>query len=157
MLATLLPERADNHYQGHHLALWLFALLMLARAAISLGSIFNGRDAASSADGIPLDSYGPAGAQAVVAMMAMLGLSRLIVTLLGVLVLLRYRALVPVMFSLLLFEHLGRWLINAYLPIARTSGAPGVTISLVMLAVMVTGLVLSLRSRQPVEGDRAPR
>jgi len=149
MLNLLFPERADNGYQGHKLAIWLFALLMLMRAAISLGSIFNGHEAAGSADGIPLGTYTPAGAQAVVALFAMLGLARLIGCLLGLLVLLRYRALIPVMFTLLLAEQLGRALINQLLPIARTGSPPGSAINLMLLALMIIGLVLTLRRRAP--------
>ena len=73
MLAQLLPPRADNTYRGHRLALVLYGLLLLVKTAISLGSIFNGRTAAASADGIPIDTYTPAGAATVVSLFAMLG------------------------------------------------------------------------------------
>ena len=53
----LLPQRLDNSYTGHKIALWLFALVVLMKAAIGMGSIFNGYQAASTADGIPLDTY----------------------------------------------------------------------------------------------------
>ena len=147
MLAPLLPRRADNDYRGFRLALWLFGLVVFMKLAIGLNSIFNGRSVASSADGIPLDTYTPAGARAVVSLFALLGLSHLVMVLLCVLVLVRYRTLVPLMFTLLLLEHLGRRLIFYFLPIARTGASPAFGINLVLLALMVAGLAHSLRSR----------
>ena len=65
--------------------------------------------------------------------------------LLGLLVLVRYRAMVPFMFALLLLEHLGRRLIFFVLPIASTGTSPGFFVNLVFVAVMIVGLALSLR------------
>jgi TRAP-type C4-dicarboxylate transport system permease small subunit len=101
-LDQLLPERADNAYREHRLALALFALLLLMKAGISLGPIFNGHTAASSADGIPIDTYTPAGARTVVSLFAVLGLANLVVCVMGAVVLFRYRGLIPFMFALLL-------------------------------------------------------
>lgn len=152
MLNQFLPQRIDNHYRGHWLALWLLGALIVMKAGIGLGTIFNGRSAAIDADGIPLDTFTPAGADAFVAVFAAWGLSQVILNLIGALVLIRYRALVPLMFALLLLEHLGRKLVFVFLPIARSESAPGSYINLVIVAVMIAGLVLSLwnwHSRQP--------
>jgi hypothetical protein len=142
----LLPLRIDNAYRGHRLALWLFAGLVLMKGGIGLGTIFNGRSAAITADGIPLDTFTPAGEQAFVSLLAAWGLSQLVLNLIGLLVLVRYRAMVPFMFALLLLEHLGRRLIFWALPIVRTEMSPGFFVNLLLVAVMIVGLVLSLRS-----------
>jgi len=146
-LNRLFPERADHTYRGSKLALWFFALLVLVKTAISLGSIFNGYTAASSADGIPLDSFSPAGAQTVLSLFALLGVSQLVICLVCILVLVRYRALIPLMFALLLLYQLSRQLILRFLPIPRTGTPPGSAINLVLLGVMIVGLALSLRSQ----------
>lgn len=93
MLERLLPHVIDNTYRGHALGLWLFALVVVAKTGIALGTIFNGRGAAQSADGIPLDSFGAGGADAVVALFAIWGLLQLVFSVLGVLALTRYRAM----------------------------------------------------------------
>jgi len=147
MLHRLLPPRIDNTYRGHRLALWLFAALVLMKGGIGLGTIFNGRAAAISADGIPLDTFTPAGAQAFVALFAAWGLAQLMLNLIGLLVLIRYRAMVPFMFALLLLEHLSRKLILRILPIPRSETPPGFYINLALVAVMIVGLVLSLRTQ----------
>ena len=147
MLDQLLPKRIDNTYRGHKLVLWLLGVLVLMKGSIGLGTIFNGYSAATSADGIPLETFTPAGEQAFVSLFAAWGLSQLILNLIGLLVLVRYRAMVPFMFALLLLKHLGRKLIFLVLPIARPGAPPGFFINLVLVAVMVVGLALSLRSK----------
>ena len=146
MLNRLLPRQADNAYRGYRLALWVFGLLVLLRTIMSVNSMINGRDVASSADGIPLDTYTPEGARTVVSLFALLGLSNLVICILCVVVLVRYRALIPLMFSLLLLQHVARKLIHQVLPIVTTGTPPGSVINLVLLALMILGLALSLWS-----------
>jgi len=147
VIDQLLPERIDNTYRGHRIALWLFALLLFMKVAMSVNSIFNAYSVATSADGIPLDTYTPAAARTIVSLFALLGLSHLVICMLCILVLIRYRSVIPFMFSLLLLEHLSRKLILHFMPIIRTGTPPGFYVNLVLLAVMLAGLALSLRSR----------
>ena len=144
----LLPQRVDNTYRGHKLALWLFGAVVLMKLAMSLNSIFNGYVVASSADGIPLDTFPSSAARTVIALFAIWGLANLMICLLCILVLVRYRSMVPLMLALLLLEHLSRKLILQFLPIVRTGTPPGFLINFMLLALMIAGLALSLlRSR----------
>jgi len=144
MLERLLPLPADNLHRGATLALWLLALIVLVKAAMGLNVIFNGRSVAVGADGIALDSFTAGGAQTVLAMFAIWGLGQLVLCAVGTTALLRYRSLVPFAYSLFLFEHLGRKLILRWLPVARTGSAPGSWVNLALVALMLTGLALSL-------------
>ena len=144
----LLPQRVDNTYRGHKLALWLFGAVVLMKLAMSLNSIFNGYVVASSADGIPLGTFPSSAARTVIALFAIWGLAHLMICLLCILVLVRYRSMVPLMLALLLLEHLSRKLILQFLPIVRTGTPPGFLINFMLLALMIAGLALSLlRSR----------
>ncbi len=154
MTSQILPRPIDNTYRGHRLAIWLLIPVVLLKTGIAVGAIFNGRNAAQSADGIPLDSFGAGGAEAVVALFAIWGLSQLVFSVLGVLALARYRAMIPLVFVLLLVEHLARRWILFVKPIARTGSPPGFYINLAILVVMIVGLVLSLRSRSDVSVQR---
>jgi hypothetical protein len=146
-LNRIFPRRIDNTYRGHPIAFWLFVPVLVLKTGIALATIFNGRSAAQAADGIPLDSFGSSGAQAVVALFAIWGLAQLVFSVLGVLALTRYRAMIPFLFVLLLLEHLARKWILLVKPIARTGTPPGSYINVVLLALMIVGLALSLRSR----------
>ena len=145
MFNQLLPRRIDNTYRGYKIALWLFALLLFMRLAMSLNGILNGYSVASSADGIPLDTYPPAAAGTIVYLFALLGLSRLVMSLLGLVVLVRYRSMIPLMFAVLLLEHLSGRLTRLFLPIVTIGTPPGFVISLVLLGLMIVGFALSLR------------
>jgi len=144
MLNPLLPRVADNAYRGYKIALWLFGLVVLFKAAIAGGVTFNGHYAAVNADGIPLDSFGAAGAQAFLAMDAAWGLGSFMLCGLSAIVLFRYRTLVPLMFVVLLLEHVLRKLIFYVMPIPRVGAPASISINLILAAVMVAGLALSL-------------
>ena len=143
MLNKLLPRSIDQTYDGRKLALWLLGLLLLVKGAMGLNSIFNGYTVATTADRIPLDTFAPAGANAVITFLAFWGLSQLIFSMLGVLALVRYRAMVPLVYVLLLVELVGRKLILIAMPIAKVS-SPSFPINTALITLLVIGLALSL-------------
>jgi TRAP-type mannitol/chloroaromatic compound transport system permease small subunit len=65
----------------------------------------------------------------------------------GVVLLLKYRALVPLFLLLLLVEYIARKGIAAYIPIARTDQAPGGAINWAIFGVIALAFVLSIRQR----------
>jgi hypothetical protein len=144
MLDKLLPQSIDNRYRGRKLALWLLGILVLLKGAMGVNCIFNGYIVATTADGIPLDTFTPAGAKAVVSFLALWGWSLLLFSLLGLLALVRYRAMVPLVFLLLLLEQLGRKAILIAMPIAPVGSPSAFSINLVLVGLMVVGLALSL-------------
>ena len=151
MINQLLPRHFDNSYHGHKLALWLFALVVSVKLLQGLVVMFSGHYIAVAADGIPLDTYTPAAAQTVVALFVLLALTRITMSLLCVLALVRYRSAIPFMFALLGFDHLARQLILYFVPIVRTGAAPGLVVNLVLFALTIVGLGLSLWSQGKLE------
>jgi hypothetical protein len=149
MLDRLLPSPSAMSYAGSRLALWLAGFLVVVKVAIALGAIFNGHYAASVADGIPLESYTAEGAQAVLALFGNLGFSQCLLGVVGLLVIARYRALLPGYLLLLVVEHVGRKALALFLPIPRVGGSGGGMVNWVILALLVVALALSLRNRAP--------
>ena len=147
MLNRVFPQRFDNHYRGHKLALWLFALLALMKLGMSLSAIFDGYNMARSADGIPINTFTSGGAEAIVSITALLGLSHFLLASLGVLALIRYRAMIPLMYVLLLVEYFAKkWILLVH-PIVRTGTSPSTYVNLVLIALLIVGLALSLRTK----------
>lgn len=144
-LSRLFPKQIDNNFRGHWLAIWLLVPIVLLRGIIGFNSIFFTRVIATSADGIPLDKFGADGAQVVVSLFALLGLYFLLFALLGAVVLIRYRALVPLMYLFLLVQQLGSKLLLLAHPVER-SGTTNVSsvVVLAILAMTVVGFALSL-------------
>ena len=147
MFDKLFPQPIDNTYRGYRVALWLFGLIVGVTIIQGVFVIFNGYSTIMGADGIPLNTYPPAAAQTIVALWALRGLSRLIICLLCVLVLVRYRSAIPFMFGLLILNYLAGQLILQFIPMVRTGTPPGPIVNLIMFALMIIGLALSLRSR----------
>ena len=147
MFDKLLPQRIDNTYRGYKVALWLFGLVVGVMITQSVFVIFNGYSTIMNADGIPLDTYPPAAAQTIVALFALRALSRLIISLLCVLVLVRYRSATPFMFAVLLLNFLATQLILQFIPMVRIGTPPATIVNRVMFALMIIGQALSLRSR----------
>jgi hypothetical protein len=143
VLATLFPQVADNRYPGRRLGLWLFALMLL-KIAMGLNVMLNAPTVAKSADGIPVDSFvGPAG-PAFFSIFAAWGLCQLVLGLSCLVVLLRYRSLVPLAFLALLVEQAGRKLLQLYWPIERMGTPVGIYVNAALLGIMVLGLACSL-------------
>ena len=146
MFGKLFPESVDNTYRGHKAALWVFGLVVAVRIIQSANIIFNGYSIAKG-DGIPMDAFAPDAAQTVVSLFAFSAFYRLVLSLLCVLVLVRYRRAIPFMFAVLAFSYLGAQLIQQFLPTAGEETAVGPVITIVMLSLIAVGLVLSLRNR----------
>ena len=152
MLADLFPPVADNRYPGRRLGLWLFALMLL-KIAMGLNVMFNTPSVAQSADGIPVDTFDPAGRATFLSIFAAWGLCQLVLGLACFVVLLRYRSLVPLAFLALLLEQAGRKLLQLHWPIERLGTPPGPTINAVLLGILLLGLALSLwRPREKMGG-----
>lgn len=154
LMTRLFPARLDHDYRGHPAALWLLGLLVAVKSIMSLNAIANGATVLTGADGIPLDTYPLAAVQTVIALFAIWGLGHLMLALLGVIALARYRAMVPLVLVLLLLEHVARRGILLALPIARADARPGLGINLVLLAVTAVALALALRPRRDQVADR---
>jgi hypothetical protein len=148
VLNRILPNTIGNVFRGHWLALWLFGLFVALRLVMGTNSALNARSVASGADGIPVDDLGSAG-DYVVRLFALVGFSGFVLALLALLVLIRYRAMVPLLFLVFLVEMLGRRGLAILYPMPQhaSGSSVGVYINLGLLLILVLGLALSLLGR----------
>ncbi len=145
MFDRIFPATADNGFAGRCAALWLLGLLIALKVVMSVNSILNTQSVAVGADGIPLDSYGPAAARQVLTLFALTALGQLALALIALAVLVRWRTLVPFIFLLLLCEQLARRLVVQSFAVAGSSGSPiGLAINWGIVALLTLGLTLSL-------------
>jgi hypothetical protein len=144
-LLRLFPAVADNRFQGHRAALWLLGLFIALKFVMSVNSIFNTAAVAQGADGIPLDTFAPEAARAVLLLFALLALGQLMLAVTALTALIRYRALVPLIYALLLVEQIARRLILESYAVARTgSSSAGSYVNYGLLALLSIGFALSL-------------
>ena len=145
LINRLFPKQFDNRFEGHRAALWLLGLFITLKLIMSLNSIFNTASVASGADGIPLDSFGPAAAREVLTLFALLALAQLSLTLIALAALIRYRAMVPFMYLLLLGEQLARRAIIQSYAVPRGDSPAAVSVLVYgLVALLMLGLLLSL-------------
>jgi len=114
---------------------------------ISLVAIFARDGGAQSADGIPLDTFGSGGAETVIAVVALLGLSKLLLGFLFLLAAFRNRAMIPLMYVLIGANCLGHKGIGWMKPIVHVGTRAGGFVSVALIALSVIGLALSLGGR----------
>ncbi len=144
MIRRILPKRLENDYRGYKPALWIFAVISLMKVALGLGHIFNPDGGAQSVSHIPLDSYPTGAAQNVVAIFARMGLEQLLLGVLFVVVLVRYRAMVPLMYAVAVMSSVGGFALASFKPLSLAGPSGAGPLHLVLAGLSIVGLALSL-------------
>jgi len=158
MLSRIFPKQIDNTYRGYWLGIWLLIPIVFVKMVMGANTMINTRSVIQGADRIPLDSYGAAAAAIIVLCFKSWGLGLFLMASLGLLALVRYRAMVPLMYLVLTLENGGRRALQYGNPfhIATSSGTPsiGTMINLGLLAALLVGFVLSLWWRNEADEER---
>lgn len=149
MLNRLFPKHIDNDYRGHGIAIALLVLIVLLRLAGSVSAMggnpwVDNRFMLRTGNGIPLDTFSAEAADTVVFLFAISGLRYLALYLMGVVVLIRYRSMIPMMFLLLLLAEIGGKALAFFNPIVRIGTPPVANINLAFVVALLIGLALSL-------------
>ena len=148
MSTHLLPTYINNQYRGRKLALWLFWVVVIIRGLQGISLIAAGGSIVKDADGIPLETFPTTASQSIVAVFVLSGLSRLVLSLTGVLIFVRYRGAIPLMFAVLAFDQLGKEILLRIYPLFRVGNPVGPTINLGLLVLTLLGFVLSITSKK---------
>src|SRR5688572_9388931 len=147
MLRRLLPPIVDNRFRGHPVALWLFIPLVFMTLALGKMHMLRAESGVQSVSRMPLDTYPDGAAQNIVALMARMGLEQFLIGALFLLVLLRYRALIPLMYAVMVLHFVGARVVATMKPLSL-AGASGVgNMHLLIAALAAIGLVASLAGR----------
>jgi hypothetical protein len=148
MVRRLFPVQADNRFEGYRAALGLLGTFVALKLVMSVNSIVNTASIAAG-DGIPLESFGPAAAREVLTLFALMALGQLMLALVALTVLVRYRALVPLICLLLLAERIAGRLIIWSRAEAGAESPPIVWIMAIALpTLLILALLLSLIPRR---------
>jgi len=152
MLDRIFPTQFDNRYRGHWLGLGLFVLIVALKALQGFNSMVWTHQVMVSADGIPVDSFGPAAASEATLMFALLGMYLLVLPLMSAVALVRYRAMIPALLLMLLIVQLGARRVHLLHPtISEIAGAAepiGFYVNLGILGLTVVAFVFSILRRR---------
>ncbi|MBV8798191.1 MAG: hypothetical protein JO208_00040 [Alphaproteobacteria bacterium] len=157
MLSRMFPRAFDNTYRGHWLGLVLFVLIIAVKALQGFNSMIRTHQIMTGADGIPVDSFSPVAAAEATQMFALLGMYLLVLPLIGVAALVRYRAMVPFLLLMLIAVQLGARGVHLLHPTLQEStgcAAPiGFYINMGILGLTLLAFVLSLVRHRSAERE----
>ena len=122
LLEILLPAKADNTIRGTRIPFYVFSLYVVVSAIRSLIHLLAPDGGAGSIAGMDLSV---AGAQGIIFAFALWGSSQLLLALIQLLVVFRYRALIPLMWLMLVLEVLLRELVGHMKPVHFAHTPPG--------------------------------
>lgn len=144
IINALFPAEVSNQYRGHGIALWGFGLLTVITIGRSLVHIFKYDGGAQSIATIPLDSYSAAASSSLIGLFAYWGLAQLLLGLVYLVVLVRYRTLIPLMLMTIVLEWVTRMGISYYKPIETLGTAPASIGNLALPVIAGLFLIMSL-------------
>jgi hypothetical protein len=157
MLSRLFPRDAGNaNYRGHWLGIAILGLVVFIKGMQGVVSIAMTEKIAQGADGIDISQFNAAGMADLMLSIALIGFYIVTVNLIGAIVLIRWRALVPFMLLMELIVQLGARVVIDTHPIPRLAapehgfaGQPvGFYVNLAVLALTLLGLILSLTGKR---------
>ncbi|MBI1212386.1 MAG: hypothetical protein GC190_13055 [Alphaproteobacteria bacterium] len=159
MLGRIFPRQIDNSYQGYWTAVWLLVLLLLFKSAISFNAVgwnpmMTGGEVLQRADRIPLDTFSTNAANAAILLFATWGVTHFALNLLGFIAVARYRAMIPIVYLLLLFDHIGRKAMADTYPIIRTETTLNVPVNIILITLLFIGFGLSISTPRRREARR---
>ncbi|PKO19202.1 MAG: hypothetical protein CVU39_01230 [Chloroflexi bacterium HGW-Chloroflexi-10] len=141
ILAILLPAKIDNTIHGMKLPYYVFAIYAVLSAVRSVIHLLAPDGGAGSIAGMDLSV---AGADGIIFAFALWGSSQLLFAIIQLLVVLRYRSLVPLMYLMLILEVLLRQLVGMMKPVTFAHTPPGAIGNQLVLPLAVLMLVLAL-------------
>ena len=151
IIERIFPKELNNDYKGYKFVLYVFFALTALTLWRSQHHLFSADGGAQTIATIPLDTFTTSGAAAVIGVFGLWGLSQLIIGMIYLIVSLRYRAMIPLMYLLMFVEYFVR---TVYFPLAKpipTAGtAPGATgnLPLMIIAFVMLGFsVITPRKR----------
>ena len=150
MLEKILPEKIDNNFPGYKFAAYAFLVITISTIARSLAHMFLPDGGAGSIATIDISVEGGV---TIIGMFAQWGLSQLLMAGLYVIVFVRYKSLIPLMYLIIFTEYAGRIGIGLLKPIETVGTAPGgIGGSFIMASLALIFFIFSMLSpKQNIE------
>jgi hypothetical protein len=139
----ILPAKIDNIIRGSKIPFYVFALYAIVSTVRSCIHLLSPDGGAGTIAGMDLTV---AGADGIIFAFALWGSSQLLMAIIQLLVVIRYRALVPFMYLLLILEVLLRELVGHMKPVVFAHTPPGAIGNQLVLPLAALMLALALWS-----------
>lgn len=152
MLGLIFPKQIDNRFRGNQAAFALLVVLLLGRAfasfaQIGINPLLPRREALEHFEGVPLGTFGPEAGEAALVLFAWWGVASLVLTFFGILVLFRYRSLIPLTLLMMAGAKIGEIACAEASPL---TGMLGIGAPMPLIAAGMTLLAFVLAILPPV-------
>jgi hypothetical protein len=145
MINILFPKNANNTFKGHKLALWSLFLYVTKSLFAGLVHMFFSDGGAQSIGSVSLDSFTKGGAESVITMFGLWGLEQFVIGLIALIILLRYKSLVPLLWGIYSIEYLGRALSHLFTPgLVTEQLPPGAVVDTVLVPLSIILFLFSI-------------
>jgi hypothetical protein len=144
----LLPKVIDNDYKGKKISLYAFYLIWPFTIIRSLIHLFSKDGGAQSIANIPLDLYSKDASGTIIHLFSEWGLSQLIMGILYLIITLKYKSLIPLMYLFLILEYSTRLLLVLFDPIKVEGFAPGGIANYFLVPLFIILFISSLKNAQ---------
>jgi hypothetical protein len=148
MIKYLFPNSIDNDYKGNMAPMYLFYMVTTFTVVRSLIHLISPDGGAQSIATIPLHLYSKEASDTIIHMFAEWGLSQLLLGLFYIVVLIKYKSLIPLMYLFLVIEYSSRLLLSFYKPFALEGQAPGGIGNYFLVPLFILMFILSLKNNR---------
>lgn len=143
IIGIILPKTIDNSVQGSKIPFFVFTIYAILSTLRSCIHLFSADGGAGSIAGIDLTVDGAGG---IIFAFALWGSSQLLLAIIQLIVVLRYRALVPLMYLMLILEIIFRQLVGMMKPVPFAHTPPGAIGNQIVLPLAIVMLILAVWS-----------
>jgi hypothetical protein len=143
IIEIILPKTIDNSIRGSKIPFFVFAMYAILSTVRSCIHIFSADGGAGSIAGLDLTI---SGADGIIFAFALWGSSQLLFAIIQLIVVLRYRALVPLMYLMLILEIILRQLVGIMKPVTFAHTPPGAIGNQLLLPLAIIMLILTVWS-----------
>ncbi len=147
MKEILFPKTIDNTYKGHKITKWLLYLYVFRQIGAAFTHMFTADGGAQSIASITLDAFSTEAAGSVISMFGYWGLEQLVIGLIIIAILARYKSLIPAAWLIYSIEFSGRFLLKFIMPgVPTTHTPPGVFLDYFFVPLAIIMLIVSVTS-----------
>jgi len=147
MKQILFPKIVNNNYKGHKIAKWFLYLYVFRQIGASFVHMFTADGGAQSIASITLDAFSTDAAGAVISMFGMWGMEQLVIGLIIIVILTRYKSLIPAAWLVYSIEFIGRFMMKYITPgVPTTHTPPGVLLDYMFVPLAIIMLIVSVIS-----------
>jgi len=145
VMNSLLPEVADNKFKGNKIAYWVLWVYVLKSIFAGVVHMFASDGGAQSIGSVKLDSFTQEGADSVVTMFGLWGMEQFVIGLIVLVILWRYKSLVPLAWAIYAIEYSGRALSHIFTPgLVTEHTPPGVLVDTVLVPLAIAMLIFAI-------------